>query len=330
MIATRPIGIRLLSSSYCYLCAPTGTSTTSSSSTLPSSFQRSSHIHQRPQRRAHLRAYANVAGDNTDSLDWPRTAQPGAIPTPYEIFNQRKGSPYSKRRFYELVKLYHPDRNGTNSDLPRVAHLSQAVRLERYRLIIAANDILSDPAKRTAYDRYGAGWDGRPEVKVHGKHEPDWRSGTWTRAEHQSPFQNATWEDWERWYRRDRKAPQRPVFVTNGVFSCLILVLATIGGVTEAIRARKHSMNFNQQRDRAHNRSSRELRRRREEADAASGGVDGRIQSFLATRDPNEFGITDPEEEAYRRLLPDPEVCSSDDIKDRMLGVYNQDSKSGR
>ena len=83
------------------------------------------------------------------------------IPTPYQIFGQKKDSPYSKRKFYELVKLYHPDRHdyGSSGNLP-----SYTTKLERYRLIVAANDILSNPVKRAAYDRYGSGWNGQPDA----------------------------------------------------------------------------------------------------------------------------------------------------------------------
>ena len=61
-------------------------------------------------------------------------------PTPYQIFEMKTNGVYSKARFYELVKVYHPDRgNGKDEALPR------HIKMERYRLIVAANHILADP-----------------------------------------------------------------------------------------------------------------------------------------------------------------------------------------
>ncbi len=69
-------------------------------------------------------------------LGWPTSAHP----TPYEILNLDKRTPYAKARFYELVKLYHPDSSHHGPD-----GLAPAARLERYRLVVAANGILGDP-----------------------------------------------------------------------------------------------------------------------------------------------------------------------------------------
>ena len=108
----------------------------------------------------HIRTYADVASTHgacdSEHFPWPASASQGKLPTPYEILKLRKGSPYNKRSFYELVKIYHPDRaipSHVRSDI-----CPHPIRLERYRLIVAAHTILSDPSKRSAYDRWGAGW----------------------------------------------------------------------------------------------------------------------------------------------------------------------------
>jgi hypothetical protein len=44
----------------------------------------------------------------------------------------------------------------------------------------------------------------------------------------------------------------------------------------------------------------------------------------LRNRDPHGYGITDPREESYRKLLPTPEICSSEDIKRREVDIYDQ------
>src|SRR5690242_10720499 len=59
-----------------------------------------------------------------EHLRWPTNPNP----TPYEIFNITNNDTYTKTRFYELAKLYHPDKNH-QSNMP---HLSPATRIERY------------------------------------------------------------------------------------------------------------------------------------------------------------------------------------------------------
>jgi hypothetical protein len=276
------------------------------------------------------RSYAKVAENGRkDYSSWPESPQP----TPYQIFNQRKNAPYSKQQFYELVKLYHPDRNS-----PDMSSEDRLVKLERYRLIVAANLILSDPIRRNAYDRYGAGWNGQPETRSSaetygssqswqhsGERKWDWRS------EH-SPSQNATWEDWERWYQRDekgQKAPQVPLYFSNSAFVSLIIAFAALGGIGQATRTENFSLSLLESRDRVHRQSSQDLVRRRRETYDSCGDKDQRIDEFLKTRDPIGCGVTDHLEEAYCKLLPSPELCSSADVKDRSLDVY-QDKEDGK
>jgi hypothetical protein len=277
--------------------------------------------------RTTRRPYAvlNTGGHSRNEHDqclrWPEVTSANAIPTPYQIFNQRKGSQYSKKRFYELVKLYHPDRHEHGSSSQG---LSYATKLERYRLVVAANDLLSDPVKRGAYDCYGAGWNGQPNVLRPGNSSDP--SGAWGvyggrgwRGGPQGPSQNATWEDWERWYQRDAKRPQEPRFVSNSAFVGLIVIFAALGGIGQATRAGNYSMSFMEQRNALHHTVSKDLTRRRKEATTAFGSREERIHSFLKQRDPIGHGITDPREESHRKWLPPHEVCSSGDVKERPI-----------
>lgn len=264
------------------------------------------------------RSYAKVIDDKEKTLPWPKLDPPNTIPNPYQIFNLRKGSPYSKERFYELVKLYHPDRKGHHHESSGVGHLSQAIRVERYRLVIAANDILSDPVKRSAYDRSGAGWNGQPEARKSGDY--DFRHHAWSSpgyeawkngADDWSPHQNATWEDWERWYAyRDgkRRGKQQPVFVANGAFISVVVVLGALGGVVEAMRWGNHSANYLEQRDRIHDETSKDLMRRRNEATMNPGRRVETIQRFLRMRDHGPLL-----EDGCRELLSEPEMRSGGD-----------------
>lgn len=256
---------------------------------------------------------------NHGGLRWPEVTSANTIPTPYQIFNQKKGSSYSKERFYQLVKIYHPDRHDQN-----ISHagLSYATKLERYRLVVAANDILSDPVKRGAYDLYGAGWNGQPEVE-RGTSE----GGKGWGKEPNGPSQNATWEDWERWYKRDAEGPQEPRFVSNGAFVGLIVTLAVLGGIGQATRVGNYSTTFLEQRDALHDSVSKDLMRRRRET-SSIGNREERVHTFLIQRDPVAYGIAHPREEAYRKLLPAPEICSSEDIKGRSTDIYQHKSNT--
>ncbi len=246
------------------------------------------------KQRQQCRPYAMISkGHNSHhhgKLRWPEMTSANSLPTPYQIFSQKKGSPYSKRRFYELVKLYHPDRHHDTS----THGLSYATKLERYRLVVAANNILSDPVKRSAYDCYGAGWNGAPDVPgpQDSSNGRGWGDGTG------GPSQNATWEDWERWYQRDAKGPQEPRFVSNSAFVGLILIFALIGGIGQATRAGTNAMSFVEQRDTLHKNISKDLIRRRE-ITSAYGSREERIDSFLRQRDP--LGITGPRENIKQR-----------------------------
>lgn len=258
-----------------------------------------------------------------ENLPWPEVTSANAIPTPYQIFNQRKGSPYSKRRFYELVKLYHPDRHGIDEISDGIPY---ATKLERYRLVVAANELLSDPLKREAYDCYGAGWNSQPGVA--GSRNTSETAGGWGnyagrewRGGQGSPFQNATWEDWEKWYARNDKAEQPPTYVSNGAFVALIVMFAALGGVGQATRVRNYSVTFIEQRDALHDQMSKELMRRRKET-SSLGNRDERVHNFLKQRDLLGYGMTNPEGEAYRRV-PEPEVCSSGGIWARSTVIYD-------
>lgn len=294
------------------ICGPVPTSTTSC---RPHTVTSSKTSVTRPQR-----GYAMVADGHSrhhhEDLQWPEVKSVSGIPTPHQIFNQKKGSRYSKRRFYDLVKLYHPDRHGSTE-----LGISDATKLERYRLVVAANEILSDPVKRAAYERFGAGWNGMPDVTPH----PD---ASQDRYSKQSCYANATWEDWEKWYEQDSdsKAKQSPLYFSNSAFLSLVVIFATLGGVGQATRANSMSLSFLEQQDALHDRMSKELRRRKE--DSVTGNREARIRSFLQQRDPLGYGIVDPVEESYRKIFSDPEVCSSEDIKERRMDIYRQKNQN--
>ncbi|KAI1121245.1 hypothetical protein F5Y10DRAFT_282644 [Nemania abortiva] len=225
------------------------------------------------------RCYASVSGDPRKhassaaaGYSWPISLHP----TPYEILAHPKHARYNKALFYELVKKYHPDRNHTAADSP----IPHSVRLERYRLVVAANEILSDDAKRRAYDLYGAGWGGsRTMQSLYREADRSWRN------EPGNPSRNATWEDWERW-RRERngeKKPQMPVFMSNELFVIVLCSFVIVGSFAQARRASTSTLNVVEMRDQKHAAISDDMRRRQNEQAPLSRHE--RVESFLRQRD---------------------------------------------
>ncbi|KAK9463112.1 uncharacterized protein V1516DRAFT_616523, partial [Lipomyces oligophaga] len=84
---------------------------------------------------------------------WPTKLNP----TPYEIFHMTKATFSSrelKRRYVLLVKQYHPDKLKTEDISPKV----EKVMRDRFHRLVAAYELLNDPAMRKSYDVFGLGW----------------------------------------------------------------------------------------------------------------------------------------------------------------------------
>ncbi|KAH8151615.1 uncharacterized protein LAJ45_04237 [Morchella importuna] len=271
------------------------------------------------------RHYATEADLADEYTKWP----PNPLPTPYQIFHYNQQTPYSKARYFQLVKLYHPD-HARHRNL----HITEAVRVERFRLVVAANAILSDPAKRAAYDRFGLGWN--VAVAAVQQQRPKWwqeREGHGTseygKGGVNDPSRNATWEDWEKYYQRKAAAEgggkpgggegQETLYTSNRAFIVIVAFLASLGGIANISRANTNGHLFLDQTDRNSVKIGRELQRRKQEA-VRMGSKDERIQNFLRSRDPVGYGVVDPQEDKVRRLLPPEERCISDDIQKRSVG----------
>lgn len=280
------------------------------------------------------RSYATIAEDDGGErhhfehvqYTWPKPPKGQQHPTPYQILDMKDDAIYSKARYYELVKLYHPDMTSVKSgDIP------QQVKIERYRLIVAAHTILSDPMKRSAYDRFGAGWNGKAELggrkTWHNGPPPGPFSRSWN--DPSDPiWQNATWEDWERFYewraRKNGTTVHRerpsPLYMNNSLFVLLVAVLALMGSTANSFRAHDAGAYFVEQRDLIHDRAAKDLRRVRQDA-AQSGSRQDRVEWFLRNREAT-LGLAGSDVEALRqekadRLLPDREVCNSEEIAEK-------------
>ncbi|KAK4063932.1 uncharacterized protein Triagg1_9260 [Trichoderma aggressivum f. europaeum] len=166
--------------------------------------------------------------------EWPKSPRP----TPYEVLGVSKAAVYDKRRFYHLVKLYHPDTHDHNHrhapvspSSVHIGNIPHATRLERYRMIVAANELLGNSSKRRMYDTYGLGWS-------HGDHatslrdiDKNWRHQQGTAAN------NATWEDWERWRDAQDGKSSEPVYMSHGAFASILVLMCLAGAMAQTNRA---------------------------------------------------------------------------------------------
>ncbi|KAL2867106.1 J domain-containing protein [Aspergillus lucknowensis] len=237
-------------------------------------------------RRTFSRPYATAHGDCSEKdLSWPSSSSF----TPYDVIGQARGAPYSKHRFYELVKIYHPDRpcNGH----PLCKDISPEVRLQRYRIVITAHEILSDPTRRAAYDQTGMGWSFNPATSSRARTGP-----------YPDPvYANATWEDWERWYNRDQ--PKQQTIVDHGTFVAFVVLLFFLGGALQASWLTHVNTGYEDRLRELNEQSTRFLNERRKNTVSQMASSDAKVQHFLVRRDPSGYGLKGEEEHVYQKAL---------------------------
>lgn len=225
------------------------------------------------------RQYARVSSNRRGSFshnevpEWPKTT----YPSPYEIFAMKSDAPYTKHRFYQLVKVYHPDRH---NHAPNTDNITHKTRLERYRLIVAANDLLSDPSKRQLYDVHGVGWTGgRPQTLNETVRNADraWRHRAGSAAH------NATWEDWERWYDARDGRVKDPLYMSNGLFATLVVAMCMIGAFAQMSRADQYGADLVEMKNQSNLAIGQQVARRN--TIAAGRSKDERVDMFLKDRE---------------------------------------------
>ncbi|KPI34947.1 uncharacterized protein AB675_3818 [Cyphellophora attinorum] len=311
----------------CCFCSTYTTSTSPTVLPIPRarpSKRRNTGTGTQERRYATVRDSSRKSYDFRDNMNWPCYDRPSqstsqqspTTPSPYDILELEKGAAYSKHKFYELVKIYHPDRhNSTPADQP-IHTLTRVERLDRYRLVVQAHEILSDPAKRHAFDMTGAGWGSKTVTTTYAR--------GYDYAANESPYANATWEDWERWYKQTGHpayghgpGPSEGVYFNHNAFASLVIVVAVISGVLQATHV-SSSADGVEERARAFTAQTHKFMNDRKVENATyfdsegshgtpepvvpllGAAADERVRHFLARRDPNRYGLKEEEEEHYR------------------------------
>ncbi|KAJ5804554.1 uncharacterized protein N7518_000857 [Penicillium psychrosexuale] len=230
------------------------------------------------------RNYATATEFPHQNYSWP--SNPSF--TPYDVLNLPRTGKYSKRNYYDLVKIYHPDR--PLHDHPLFNQLTAESRLQRYRIVVDAHDLLSDPIKRAAYDRNGTGWihAGLDTTMDRNSHGPN-------------IYANATWEDWEDWHNR-HQGPQQHV-VDQRTFSRLVILLVLFAGALQASWISQMNSGYTDRLREVNEKSARVLRDRRDSTVKQMNSNDARVQGFLIRRDPTGSGLKDIEQPIYQREL---------------------------
>ena len=145
---------------------------------------------------------------------------------------------------------------------------------------------------------------------------------------------NATWEDWERWYERQRdpegyarrhswsgaffssSKPANTVFVNNYVFLSVVAILAALGGIGQATRANQLAENRRQRMDAFNERVGRDLLDARNDAreDAKAQNKEERIKRWVRQKE----GLSEGEVDGRMVAVGDGgEFCGSGMVKDR-------------
>ncbi|CAG8572440.1 2105_t:CDS:10 [Ambispora gerdemannii] len=167
-------------------------------------------------------------------------------PNPFDIFDLPHTACAAdiKKRYYDLVKEYHPDQSRDTS----------AVVLERFRKVVAAYEILGNPRKKDLYLRYGFGWE---------EQQNNSSSANFYNNNNHSKFHNKNWHDKDRYHGAFNN--NEPIFMANSYLAAFIITTALFGGMIQLLRLESSSMSLRAAADRHHLQASKDLKSARRE-----------------------------------------------------------------
>ncbi|WFD40507.1 uncharacterized protein MJAP1_003493 [Malassezia japonica] len=97
-----------------------------------------------------------------------------------------------KSQYYDLVKTLHPDR-AASKPLDKKEYER---RLEKFRSVVKAYDLLKDPKKRAMYDKFGMGWEFDVSSVMA---QAERQRYTWAARGQFRPRTQAEWDHWHMW-----------------------------------------------------------------------------------------------------------------------------------
>jgi hypothetical protein len=178
--------------------------------TFASYRKRSFSFHARrsaPTGNGRIDGGAGATVDRASRLDFQSLS-------PYEVLGLDCHAPYTRQRFTELAKRYHPDCASHNSTVIEDA----TTRLARFHIIMEAHHVLSDPRKREAYDLYGLGWKHQSTLQAH-----DFQgSGQYAKTQANSPGTD-WWKEQERYSKNKEE-----IFLRNVIGAVALLIFIAL------------------------------------------------------------------------------------------------------
>lgn len=102
--------------------------------------------------------FSSTSSTSSTQLSFPFPKHP--FPTPYEIFHLPKTATTNeiKSRYYQLVKLHHPDIGFSTNQTPNKKNGIQSESADRFKIIVEAYELLKSPSRRQLYLNSGEGW----------------------------------------------------------------------------------------------------------------------------------------------------------------------------
>ncbi|CAD6900968.1 unnamed protein product [Tilletia controversa] len=230
------------------------------------------------------------SSSSSSSSSFPFPSHPN--PTPYQIFHlSPSASPAQiKARYYDLVRIFHPDRAIALSTPHR------RTTEERFKLIVKAYELLSDRRRRTDYDRTGFGWGERRRwgtLRTGWEHRGDPASPTSrARAKHdQYGWQRNRANDEYFYGFAARQSPtsesQKQRYLPNTHFISLLCILTWTLALLQYSRLAAQASRATQRADKLHLDAAQSLKVAREGA----RGEEGRRRKEAVRRRVRELGV---------------------------------------